>query len=61
MSTNSKIEWTDATWNPVRGCSRVSEGCRNCYAERMAGRIGKKAAGCLLDGREWKQWPEVWS
>ncbi|HQQ75743.1 MAG TPA: phage Gp37/Gp68 family protein [Thermoanaerobaculia bacterium] len=34
----SKIEWTDRTWNPVRGCSRVSEGCRNCYAERFAAR-----------------------
>lgn len=33
------IEWTDTTWNPVRGCSRVSEGCRNCYAERMAARF----------------------
>lgn len=32
------IEWTDATWNPVRGCTRVSEGCRNCYAERQAAR-----------------------
>lgn len=37
MST--KIEWTDVTWNPVRGCSRVSEGCRNCYAEMMAARF----------------------
>lgn len=36
MSTNTKIEWTDTTWNPLRGCSRVSEGCRNCYAERQA-------------------------
>lgn len=35
----SKIEWTDATWNPLRGCSRVSEGCRNCYAERVAARF----------------------
>lgn len=34
----SSIEWTDRTWNPVRGCSRVSEGCRHCYAERMAAR-----------------------
>jgi protein gp37 len=34
----TSIEWTDETWNPVRGCSRVSEGCRNCYAERMAAR-----------------------
>jgi protein gp37 len=39
MGQNSKIEWTDATWNPVRGCSRVSEGCRNCYAERTAARF----------------------
>ena len=36
---NTKIEWTDATWNCLRGCSRVSEGCRNCYAERVAARF----------------------
>jgi len=36
MGGKTRIEWTDATWNPVRGCSRVSEGCRNCYAERQA-------------------------
>lgn len=36
MSDKSKIEWTEATWNVVTGCSRVSEGCRNCYAERLA-------------------------
>lgn len=35
----SKIEWCDKVWNPVRGCSRVSEGCRNCYAERVAARF----------------------
>lgn len=34
MGDQSKIEWTDATWNPVTGCTRVSEGCRNCYIER---------------------------
>jgi protein gp37 len=39
MSDKTKIEWTDATWNPIRGCSRVSEGCRNCYAERTAARF----------------------
>lgn len=39
MSNHTKIEWTDATWNPLRGCSRVSEGCRNCYAERVAARF----------------------
>lgn len=40
MASSSSIEWTDATWNPVRGCSRVSEGCRHCYAERQAVRFG---------------------
>ena len=35
----TKIEWTDATWNPIRGCTRVSKGCRNCYAERVAARF----------------------
>lgn len=41
MSDTTRIEWTDRTWNPVRGCSRVSEGCRNCYAERQAARFVK--------------------
>jgi len=39
MSVVSTIEWTDATWNVIRGCSRVSQGCVNCYAERIAGRF----------------------
>jgi protein gp37 len=39
MSTNSKIEWTDATWNPVRGCKKVSPGCKRCYAEAFAERF----------------------
>src|SRR5882757_8300715 len=39
MSDNSKIEWTDATWNPVRGCTKVSPGCANCYAETFAERF----------------------
>jgi protein gp37 len=39
MSTNSHIEWTEATWNPVTGCTKVSEGCRNCYANTMAKRL----------------------
>lgn len=39
MSNNSKIEWTDATWNPVRGCSKVSPGCLHCYAETFAERF----------------------
>ena len=36
---NSRIEWTDATWNPITGCSKVSPGCHHCYAERMAKRL----------------------
>lgn len=39
MGDKSKIEWTDATWNPVRGCSKVSPGCVNCYAETFAERF----------------------
>ena len=39
MSTNSGIEWTDATWNPVTGCTKISAGCKHCYAERMARRL----------------------
>ena len=39
MADRTGIEWTDATWNPIRGCSRVSEGCRHCYAEKQAARI----------------------
>ena len=39
MATNSPIEWTDATWNPVTGCDKISPGCKHCYAERMAKRL----------------------
>ena len=39
MSTNSDIEWTKATWNPVTGCTKISPGCKHCYAERMAWRL----------------------
>ena len=37
--SKTKIEWTDAVWNPITGCGKVSEGCRNCYAERMSKRL----------------------
>lgn len=36
---SSKIEWTDETWNPITGCSPISQGCQNCYAKRMANRL----------------------
>jgi len=48
MASASHIEWTQMTWNPVRGCTRVSEGCRNCYAERLATRFA--GAGQAYEG-----------
>lgn len=39
MATVSNIEWTEVTWNPVTGCSKISQGCKHCYAERMAKRL----------------------
>jgi protein gp37 len=39
MSAGTSIEWTDATWNPVAGCTKISPGCDNCYAERIAERF----------------------
>jgi protein gp37 len=39
MANQSSIEWTEATWNPITGCSKVSAGCKNCYAERLALRL----------------------
>jgi protein gp37 len=39
MSEHSKIEWTDATWNPLRGCAKISPGCKHCYAETFAERF----------------------
>jgi len=39
MATASPIEWTEMTWNPVTGCTKISQGCKHCYAERMAKRL----------------------
>ncbi len=39
MATKSSIEWTESTWNPLTGCTKVSPGCKNCYAERMSLRL----------------------
>lgn len=39
MATQSSIEWTESTWNPVTGCNKISPGCKHCYAERMANRL----------------------
>ena len=65
MSDNSKINWTDASWNPLVGCSKVSEGCRNCYAMTMAARIANAAQErrrqChFSDGRDVTQTQEAY-
>src|SRR5579872_5473632 len=39
MAATSNIEWTEMTWNPVTGCTKISQGCKHCYAERMAKRL----------------------
>jgi protein gp37 len=51
MAHNSAIEWTGSTWNPVVGCSKVSTGCLNCYAERMARRLAAMAASARKRGK----------
>lgn len=48
MPANSKIEWTDGTWNPVTGCTKVSPGCAHCYAETITLRF--KRGGPFLPG-----------
>ena len=50
MATNSEIEWTDATWNPVTGCTKVSPGCKNCYAARMANRLQAMGQANYING-----------
>jgi protein gp37 len=50
MATTSNIEWTEMTWNPVTGCRKVSQGCKHCYAERMAKRLHAMGAERYRDG-----------
>lgn len=50
MTSNSKIEWTDITWNPVTGCTKVSPGCKNCYAERMSKRLKAMKVSNYVNG-----------
>jgi protein gp37 len=58
MSGYSTIEWTDATWNPVTGCTKVSEGCANCYAERLAERFRGIKGHPYEQGFDLRLWPE---
>lgn len=48
----SKIEWTESTWNPVTGCTKISPGCKNCYAERMALRLQAMGQANYVNGFE---------
>ena len=50
MAQNSTIEWTEATWNPVTGCTKISPGCKFCYAERMAKRLQAMGQPRYADG-----------
>lgn len=50
MPSKSKIEWTESTWNPVSGCTKISNGCENCYAERMAKRLQAMGTKGYEDG-----------
>jgi protein gp37 len=52
MAARSHIEWTETTWNPVTGCTKVSPGCANCYAERMTKRLTAMGAARYKDGFE---------
>lgn len=50
MPTRSNIEWTEMTWNPVTGCTKISQGCKHCYAERMARRLEAMGSDRYRDG-----------
>jgi len=54
----SKIEWTDATWNPSTGCNKITSGCKNCYAEVMAQRLKAMGAPGYENGFEFTLMPE---
>lgn len=50
MAANTKIEWTETTWNPVTGCKKISPGCMNCYAERMSKRLKEMGSARYKNG-----------
>lgn len=58
MSDNSSIEWTDATWNPVTGCTKISRGCDNCYAERFSERFRGVKGHPFEFGFDLRLWPQ---
>jgi protein gp37 len=61
MGSKSQIEWTEATWNPVTGCTKISPGCKHCYAERMALRLKAMGQRNYANGFDLTLHPEVLS
>ncbi len=59
MSMSTKIEWTDTTWNPVTGCTKVSAGCKHCYAERTAKRLQAMGQANYINGFEVTLQPQM--
>lgn len=59
MAQKSNIEWTEATWNPITGCNKISPGCKNCYAERMAFRLKHMGVDRYEDGFKLKLHEDV--
>ncbi|MBN1348415.1 phage Gp37/Gp68 family protein [candidate division KSB1 bacterium] len=55
----TKIEWTESTWNPTRGCTKISSGCEHCYAERIAKRLQSMGNGKYINGFALALHPEV--
>ncbi len=58
MASNSSIEWTDSTWNPVTGCTKISPGCKNCYAETFAERWRGIPGHPYEQGFDLRLWPD---
>ena len=59
MATRSSIEWTESTWNPLTGCTKISPGCKNCYAERMSKRLKAMRQEKYANGFNLTQHPKV--
>ena len=59
VAGSSDIEWTDMTWNPVTGCTKISQGCKNCYAERMSKRLRAMGVERYRDGFDVRVHPET--
>lgn len=59
MANKSHIEWTESTWNPVTGCNKISQGCKNCYADRLAKRLKAMGNPRYKFGFKVKEHPDV--